>query len=103
MPRKRRCDRNHLVYRIDGPNAEFYIGVTQVVGRAVVGSLKIRFGQHLSRARNAKHDWPLYRAMHLYGLETFRIKLIEVVRGKKEVHSRERELIRLLGPTLNEV
>lgn len=98
--RKKRSDRNHLIYAIYHASG-MYIGVTQVEGRSINKSLKRRWQKHVCRAKTEDHNWKLYQAIRKYGHETFIIELVEVVRGKSASHERERELIRLLKPKLN--
>lgn len=99
--RKRRSDRNHAIYKIV-VEGEFYIGVTVVDG-TVKASLKRRLGKHWSRSKTdrARWGWKIYKALRRIEREEAQIELVEVVRGKVAAHKRERELIKLAGPTLN--
>jgi group I intron endonuclease len=100
--RKKRCDRNHIIYKIDNTvTGEFYIGITQLIGRAYLASIKKRFRQHISRAYNDNLDWRLCESIRSYGPDSFNISIYEIVRGKSAVHKREVELIKELKPALN--
>lgn len=98
--RKRRTDRKHAIYRIV-VGAEAYIGVTVVDG-GVVTSIKRRLNKHWYRRNDTtRWDWRIYSALRSVERDEPIVELIEVVRGKAEAHKRERELIKVLGPTLN--
>jgi group I intron endonuclease len=100
--RKRRSDRNHIIYTITNKiTEEIYIGITAIQGKAVHRSLMARWKKHLSRSRNQDLDWNLYRSIEKHGESQFSIRLYEVIRGKSNAHKREVELIKLLNPTLN--
>jgi len=100
--RKRRTDRNHIIYKIENKcTGEFYIGITVLRGKAYLGSIKLRFRQHVSRANTQDLDWSLCNSIRSYGAESFDISIVEVVRGKKIAHARETELIKELKPVLN--
>lgn len=100
--RKKRSDRNHIIYKVTNTvTEELYIGITQCIGRAYLGSIKKRWKQHISRAKTQTHDWSLCRSIREYGETSFKIEIFEVVRGKSLAHSREVELIHELKPTLN--
>jgi len=100
--RKRRTDRNHIIYKIENKiTGDFYIGITVLRGKAYLGSIKLRFRQHVSRANTQDLDWSLCNSIRSYGAESFDISIVEVVRGKKFAHARETELIKELKPVLN--
>lgn len=103
--RRKRSDRNHLVYKITNKETnEFYIGVTAVAGRAFRRSAKLRFMKHVSRARCEDKNWALYEDMRKYrGVEdkVYKWEVVKVVRGKEAVHKFEVQLIDRLSPTLN--
>jgi hypothetical protein len=98
--RKKRRDRTHIVYRIES-GADFYIGVTARTESTVLKSLRVRMNKHLYRSRSEEKSWRLYEALRQRGTSAFRYSIVAVVRGKREAHQLERELIRELGPTLN--
>jgi hypothetical protein len=102
IKRKRRSDRNHIIYRLK--NAETgneYIGITVQKDQKVIGSVKLRFKQHVSRCKTSGKQWLLYQEMREYGYESFSYEVIEVVRGKKKTHQREIEYINVYNPQLN--
>lgn len=100
MMRKRRSDRNHVIYQLTCVDTkETYIGITVMRGRAVKKSVETRFQQHQYRATVQDKDWKLCNALRQY--EQWVVEAIEVVRGKKEAHNRERELIASIQPALN--
>jgi len=100
MARKRRIDRNHIVYKLS-VNTRVYIGITSVENRNPEYSLKRRWQKHVSRAYREDKNWKLYDAIRKYGPEKFQISIVEIVRGKDAAHQLERELIRELNPKLN--
>jgi len=100
--RKKRSDRNHIIYKIDNTvTGESYIGVTQLIGRAYRESIQRRWRQHISRAKTQNLNWKICESIRQYGPEVFIIALYEVVRGKSEVHARETQIIKELKPVLN--
>lgn len=102
--RKRRCDRNHIIYKIENTcTGEFYIGLTALRGRAYLGSIKLRLKQHISRAQTQNLTWTLCESIRTYGPQSFTIHYIESVRGKQNAHARETQLIKELQPSLNTV
>ena len=78
-----------------------YIGITAKTQTTVLKSLRLRFKKHLERARNESKSWPLYSAIRKYGVEKVDIDILETVRGKKNAHAREVNLIKTLQPKLN--
>ncbi len=101
MPRKRRNDRNHVIYQITAPNGERYLGVTFARGRAFKRSAKIRWEAHLRNALQYDRQNLLSVAIREQGQKGFAREVLEIVRGKQNAHDRERELIRLIQPELN--
>lgn len=102
MNRKRRSDRNHIIYRIDNTvTGEFYIGITVLVGNAYQKSVKSRLKKHITRAYNETHEWTICKNIREHGPKAFAVSVYEVVRGKAFAHSREVELIKTLRPQLN--
>lgn len=98
--RKRRSDRNHIIYRLTIKSME-YIGVTFVENGSPERSLKRRYQKHVRRALTEERDWKLCQAIRKYGPEAFSLQVIEIVRGKAEAHIRERALINKYNPRLN--
>lgn len=102
MKRKRRSDRNHIIYQINNTvTGEIYIGVTQCLGRAYLASLKKRWKQHISRSKHQNLKWNLYLSIEEHGIEAFKPQILEIIRGKAQAHDRETKLIHELKPTLN--
>ena len=101
--RKRRTDRNQVIYYIqDVVTLEYYIGLTAMEFRGNVRkTLNRRMQKHMQRALAENKDWGLSRALRERGAERFVYGVIEVVRGKRPAHARETELINTLQPTLN--
>ena len=102
MMRKKRSDRTHIVYAITVAN-EVYIGVTARTASTVRKSLWDRMSKHWYRRNEAgKNHWRLYQVLQTLDERSEAvIKELAVIRGKKEAHTHERELIRTLKPTLN--
>jgi len=98
--RKKRSDRNHIVYRLQVQSL-IYIGVTYVEKANAKKSLARRWRKHVQRALAENHNWKLCQAIRKHGADAFVIEVIEVVRGKVAAHTLERELIRQLKPKLN--
>lgn len=102
IKRKKRSDRNHIIYRLtNDETGNEYIGITVQRDQKVIGSVKLRFKQHISRCKTSCKKWLLYEEMRRYGYESFRYEVIEVVRGKKQTHEREIEYINVYNPQLN--
>jgi hypothetical protein len=103
ITRKRRTDRNQVIYFIqDKVTLEYYIGLTAVSFKGnVFRTLRRRMQKHMQRALTENKDWGLSRALRERGAESFVFGVIEVVRGKRPAHARETELINTLQPALN--
>jgi hypothetical protein len=103
ITRKRRTDRNQVIYFIqDKVTLEYYIGLTAVSFKGnVFRTLRRRMQKHMQRALTENKDWGLSRALRDKGAESFVFGVIEVVRGKRPAHARETELINTLQPALN--
>ena len=99
-PRKKRTDRNHIIYLIT-VNGDEYVGVTYKE-RTVLHSLQRRAHKHYYRATVEHKDWLLSQALRtLPSKHDIDIRPLEIVRGKAEAHTREREIRALLKPHLN--
>lgn len=96
--RKKRNDRNYVLYRLYVDGAE-YIGLTVSVGRAFLRSVKVRVQKHISRAIVEDKNWSLCNALR--NAESVEYEVLEVIRGRKAAYSRERELIAEYSPELN--
>lgn len=102
MSRKRRSDRNHVIYLLTcDVTQERYIGITVATGRAYKRSMNSRFKAHIRNAIKYNKDTLLYGAIREHGMEAFTKEVLEVIRGKAEAHRRELELGRQLGVELN--
>jgi len=100
--RKRRNDRNHVIYSITcDPTGERYIGITVVMGRAFQKSVKVRWQKHVYHAMVEGRDYALQRAIRKHGEESFSHELLYIVRGKSAAHEIERQLIDAEAPELN--
>ena len=101
MARKRRNDRNHVIYLLTAPNGDRYVGITFSRGRAFKRSAKIRWEAHVRNAMDYERMNLLSISIREHGVKSFKREVLEVVRGKKNAHARERELIKMLMPELN--
>jgi hypothetical protein len=103
IARKRRTDRNQVIYYIrDTVTLEYYIGLTALCFAGNIRkTLNRRMQKHLQRAMTENKDWGLSCALRERGAERFIFGTLEVVRGKRPAHSRETELINALKPALN--
>jgi hypothetical protein len=97
--RKKRNDRNYVLYRLYVDGSE-YIGLTVSVGRAFLRSVKVRVQKHMSRANVENKDWTLCNALR--NADVIEYEVLEVIRGRKAAYSRERELIAEYQPELND-
>ena len=99
--RKRRSDRNHALYVITNTvTNEQYLGLT-AINSTVKRSLKRRMQKHLQRAMVEDKAWGLCDSLRTHGAIAFTYGLLEIIRGKKQAHARETELIKLFKPKLN--
>jgi len=99
MMRKKRSDRNYVLYRISSDH-NTYIGLTVAQGQAFLRSVKVRIQKHISRAFRENKSWTLCE--FLRNTEVIHYEVLEVVRGRKNAYQRERELIRKYSPNLND-
>ena len=95
---KKRCDRNHVIYRVLIGD-QSYIGLTVSNGRAFTKAVKLRVQKHISRAFKEDKEWAMCEAIR--SAEVVEYEVLEVIRGRKPAHQRERELIAELSPSLN--
>lgn len=95
---KKRCDRNHVIYRMTIGD-QSYIGLTVANGRAFAKAVKLRVQKHISRAFKEDKDWSICEVIR--SAEVVEYEVLEVVRGRKPAHQREREYIREYQPSLN--
>lgn len=102
MLRKKRSDRNHVIYQVTCVDTgDTYIGLTVALGQAYLKSVKIRWQKHVSRAMRETKDWAFCHAIRELADCEWRYEVVEVVRGRKPAHQRERELIATYEPSLN--
>ena len=103
ITRKRRTDRNQVIYFIqDTVTLEYYIGLTAMCFAGNVRkTLTRRMQKHMQRAMAENKNWGLSRALRERGADRFVFGKLEVVRGKRPAHARETELINTLQPALN--
>jgi hypothetical protein len=101
--RKRRTDRNQVIYYIqDVETLEYYIGLTALSYKGnVFLTLRRRMQKHMQRAMTENKNWGLSRALREHGAERFVFGKLEVIRGKRPAHAHETELINTLKPALN--
>ena len=97
--RKKRNDRNYVLYKLYIDGAE-YIGLTVSVGRAFLRSVKVRVQKHISRSKMENKDWTVCNALR--NADVIEYEVLEVIRGRKAAYSRERELIAEYQPELND-
>jgi hypothetical protein len=103
ITRKRRTDRNQVIYFIqDTVTLEYYIGLTALCYNGNVRkTLTRRMQKHMQRALTENKNWGLSRALRERGAERFIFGVVEIVRGKRPAHQCETELINSLQPSLN--
>jgi hypothetical protein len=100
--RKRRNDRNHIVYKLTcAATGESYIGITVANGRAFKKSLATRWQKHVYHAVVEERPYRLQEAIRTHGEKSFEHEIIRVVRGKAEAHTMERAWIKVEKPALN--
>lgn len=100
--RKRRSDRNHIVYRLNCTvTGETYVGITVCKGRALWKSMATRWQKHMYHACVEMRTGLLQQAIRKYGAEAFTYEILNVVRGKTAAHDLERSLIADMAPELN--
>lgn len=101
--RKRRSDRNQVIYYIRNTvTNDLYIGLTAVCYAGNIKRTLIRRMQkHMQRAQTENKNWGLSRALRQCQATDFVFGPLEVVRGKKAAHARETELIKQYNPSLN--
>jgi hypothetical protein len=102
MNRKKRSDRNHVIYEIvNTENGKSYIGITAAIGRRFQYSAKLRLQKHFSRARREDKQWALYIDMREHEQEVYQLFIVDIVRGKALAHQIEVELLKEFQYELN--
>ena len=100
-PRKKRVDRNHIIYELV-VNGKNYIGVTAKTESTVLKSVRARAAKHFYRAKTEDKNWLLCAELRqLSDKSEIEIRVHEVVRGKAAAHKREVEIRRAVRPVLN--
>ena len=101
--RKRRSDRNQVIYYIqDVVTLEYYIGLTAMEFKGNVRkTLNRRMQKHMQRALAENKSWGLSVALRTRGAERFVYGPVQIVRGKKAAHEIETQMINTLQPALN--
>jgi hypothetical protein len=100
-PRKKRADRNHIIYELRVP-AGNYIGVTAKTESTVAKSVRVRANKHFYRAHSEDKNWTLCVALReLTDKMDIEIVVHAIVRGKAEAHREEVRIRREVRPNLN--
>ena len=100
--RKKRSDRNYVLYQITDENSgDNYIGVTVATGRAFLRSVKVRVQKHMSRAKREDKNWAFCEFIRSNPDAALTYNVIAVVRGRKKAYEIERQYIEEYQPTLN--
>ena len=99
--RKKRTDRNHVIYQLTVGTLR-YVGVTAKTESTALKSARTRAAKHFYRAHTEALDWSLCSVLRLLEDKSqITVAVLEVIRGKAEAHRREVELRRQLRPELN--
>jgi len=102
MSRKKRKDRNHVIYEIVNTlTGKSYLGVTAAIGRRFNYSVVLRFQKHCSRARKENKQWALYIDMRENDKSVYELFIVDVVRGKALAHEIETKLLKKYDYELN--
>ena len=100
-PRKKRADRNHVIYELD-VNGLTYVGVTAKTASTALKSVRTRAAKHFYRAKTENKDWLLCQALRsLDTKEQIGVRVLAVIRGKALAHKEEVRIRRELAPPLN--
>jgi len=99
--RKKRNDRNHLVYLLTSPTGKRYIGVTFARKRAYKASLQCRWEAHCRNANEYMMKTCIAECIREEGAENFEKRILKIVRGKQNAHDIERHMIAEMKPELN--
>lgn len=103
VKRKRRSDRNHVIYMIKNTiTQELYVGITVLSFRGnAQRTVDRRVQKHVQRAFSENKTWALCESFRKYEPENHEYWVHEIVRGKAEAHRAETHLIDNLKPNLN--
>ena len=100
--RKKRNDRNHVLYEIvNTSNGKSYLGITAAIGRRFHYSAKLRLQKHFSRARKENKQWALYIDMRENDESVYELFIVDIVRGKALAHQIETQLLKEFEYELN--
>ena len=105
-PRKKRSDRNHVIYLVTCvATGDTYVGLTVcthgTTQKGVQYAVDRRFQKHVCRATSERASLPLCEVIRQYGKDFFQVDPLWIVRGKEAAHEVERDTILELSPTLN--
>lgn len=106
MARKRRNDRNHVIYEITNVvTGDSYVGLTVCTHgtsrKGLYRAIERRFQKHVCRALRTDSQLPVSIQIRDFGPESFEIHPVWIVRGKDAAHEVEREVVADLEPSLN--
>lgn len=103
VKRKRRTDRNHVIYMIKNTiTQELYVGITVLSFRGnVQRTVDRRIQKHVQRAFAENKTWALCESFRTYEPENHEYWVHDVVRGKALAHQTEVSLIDEFRPQLN--
>lgn len=103
VKRKRRTDRNHVIYMIKNTiTQELYVGITVLSFRGnAQRTVDRRVQKHVQRAFSENKTWALCESFRKYEPENHEYWVHEIVRGKAEAHRAETHLIDNLKTNLN--
>ena len=96
-----RKDSNYVIYAATH-NGQSYIGLTRKGSVTVAKAVKERWRKHISRAKNEDRAWVLYQYIKAGNWTDWEHEVIAVIRGRAEAYAYERELVKLIGPALND-
>ena len=100
--RRRRSDRTHYIYVVTNTTTgEQYVGVTVKNEGGVYKTLHRRMQKHVQRALTENKDWALCKSLRTWGSSMFTFGLLYEVRGRKEAHAVETQIINTVKPALN--
>ena len=102
MNRKKRNDRNHVIYEIvNTENGKSYIWVTAAIGSRFHYSAKLRLQKPFSRARKENKNWSLYNDMREHAQSVYELFIVKIVRGKAAAHQYETKQLQKFHYELN--
>ena len=103
VTRKRRSDRNHVIYMIKNiVTNQLYIGITVLSYRGnAQRTADRRVQKHVQRAFTENKNWALCESFRKYEPENHEYWVHDIVRGKALAHQTEVSLIDEFRPQLN--